>query len=252
MSELITMNKKLEKLRLGGMLLTYDQRLKSAQEEGWSYSALLDMLLTDEIDRRNGAQLTRRLAKSQLNPNKTLETYDFKFNTKVSAATVREFACCKFIDNGENIFLIGPSGVGKSHLAEAIGHEACRRGIDVLSYRTHKLFEWIQGGRGDGSHKRRMEKVIRIPLLILDDFGLQSMDLLQQEDLYEIISARYETKALIITSNRDISEWASIFSNSLIGTAAIDRLVHKGIKMIIEGDSYRLNQFRKKETSKKT
>jgi DNA replication protein DnaC len=252
MSDIMTLNKKLEKLRLGGMMLTYDQRLKSAQEENWSYSALLDMLLMDEIDRRNRSQLTRRLSKSLLNPQKTLETYDFKFNPKVPTATIREFACCKFVENSENLFFIGPSGVGKSHLAEAIGHEACRRGIDVLCYRTHKLFEWVQEGRGDGSHKRRMDKIIRIPLLILDDFGLQSMDLPQQEDLYEVICARYEKRSLIITSNQDMSEWVSVFSNPLIGTAAIDRLVHNGMEIIIDGDSYRLDQFKKKVRIKKT
>lgn len=251
MSENITLEKKFEKLRLNGMLATYEQRLKLAQEESWSYSAFLDMLLTDESDRRSSTQLTRRLSKSLLNLDKTLETYDFKFNPKVQASTIRELACCKFVENGENIFLVGPSGVGKSHLAEALGHEACRRGIDVLCYRTHKLFEWIQGGKGDGSHKRRVEKIIKIPLLILDDFGLQSMTVPEQEDLYEVINERYEKRSLIITSNRDLTEWASVFSNPLLGTAAIDRLVHKGTEIIIDGNSYRLGQFKKKVEVKK-
>jgi DNA replication protein DnaC len=247
----ISLNKKLEKLRLNGMSITVEQRLKSAQEEGWSYSSFLDMLITDEIDKRNQIQLTRRLSKSCLNMDKTLDTYDFKFNQKVQASIFREFACCKFVEAGENLFLIGPSGVGKSHLAEGLGHEACRRGIDVLCYRTHKLFEWIQGGRGDGTHRRRMEKIIKIPLLILDDFGLQSMESSQQEDLYEVICERYEKKAMIITSNRDLTEWASVFSNPLIGSAAMDRLVHKGTEIIIEGESYRLDQFKNKSGKRK-
>ncbi len=108
------------------------------------------------------------------------------------------------------------------------------------------MFEWIQSGKGDGSHKRRMEKIIKIPLLILDDFGLQAMDVPEQEDLYEVICERYEKRSTIITSNRDLTEWASVFSNPLIGTAAMDRLVHKGVEIIIEGDSYRLDQFKKK------
>lgn len=246
----LLLEKKLEKLRLTGMRLTCQERIKSAQEDGWSYSALLDTLLADEIDRRNQLQLTRRLAKSGLDMDKTLDSYDFKFNSKLQAAFLRELACCKFIENGENIFLIGPSGVGKSHLANALGHEACRRGIEVLCYRTHKLFDWIQSGRGDGSYKRRITQIIKIPLLILDDFGLQSMPPLQQEDLYEVICERYEKKAMIITSNRDLSEWASIFSNSLIGSAAMDRLVHKGTELVIDGASYRAAQFKRKTVVK--
>lgn len=247
-----SLEKKLEQLRLSGMRVTSQGRIKSAQEEGWSYSAFLDTLLTDELDRRNQTQMTRRLAKSGLDMNKTIDNYDFKFNPKLQAALIRELACCKFVGNGENIFLIGPSGVGKSHLANAIGHEACRRGIEVLCHRTHKLFDWIQSGRGDGSYKRKMEQIIKIPLLILDDFGLQSMLPLQQEDLYEVICERYEKKAMIITSNRDLSEWASVFSNPLIGSAAMDRLVHKGTEVVVDGASYRTTQFKKKAMTKES
>lgn len=246
----VSLEKKLERLRLTGMKCTCQERLKSAQAEGWAYSALLDMLLTDELDRRNQMQMVRRLAKSGLDMNRTMDSYDFKFNPKLQAPSFRELACCKFIENGENIFLIGPSGVGKSHLANALGHEACRRGFEVLCYRTHKLFDWVHSGRGDGTYKKKMEQIIKIPLLILDDFGLQSMQSVQQEDLYEVICERYEKKSMIITSNRDLSEWALVFSNPLIGSAAMDRLVHKGTELIIDGDSYRTAQFKKKAIAK--
>ena len=101
-------------------------------------------------------------------------------------------ATCNFIQKASNIFLIGPSGVGKSHLAIAFGHEACRKGIDVLYHRTHKLFEYINNGRIDGSHKKKMAEVIKIPLLIGYDFGFQSMPESSQEDLYEVICEKYE------------------------------------------------------------
>jgi DNA replication protein DnaC len=250
MDDTVLLNKKMEKLRLSGMQLTLEQRLKTAQNERWSYSMLLDTLLTDEVERRSHTQLIKRLSKSMLNQEKTLETFDFSFNSKVHPATIRELACCKFISEFRNIFLIGPSGVGKNHLAHALGHEACRRGIDVLFYRTHKLFEWINSGRGDGSYKRKMDHIIKIPLLILDDLGLQSMPQAHQEDFYEIVCERYERRPLIITSNRDMSEWASIFTNPLIGSAAMDRLVHRANEIVIDGGSYRLDQFKKQAKRK--
>jgi DNA replication protein DnaC len=114
-----------------------------------------------------------------------------------------------------------------------------------LFYCTYQLFEWIYAGRGDGTHKKRLVQVIKMPLLILDDFGLQILNEAQQTDLYQLIAERYEKSSTIITSNRDFDEWPSIFTNSLLGSAALDRLVHKGIQIIIEGSSYRLAEFQK-------
>ncbi len=227
------------------MVETLEQRLDQAMKEKWSYSALVEMLLTDEIERRNNKQLTLRLAKSRLDQNKTLETFDFAFNPKVQASLIRELSSCAFMEKKQNIFILGPSGVGKSHLAQAIGHQACRREHDTLFYCTYQLFEWIYAGRGDGTHKRRLALVIKTPLLILDDFALQALNEAQQADLYQLIAERYEKNSTIITSNRDFDEWPSIFTNSLLGSAALDRLVHKGIQIVIEGCSFRLAEFKK-------
>lgn len=237
--------KKLFKLKLPGISATLEQRLDQALQEKWSYSTLVEMLLTDEIERRNHKQLTIRLAKSRLDQNKTMETFDFTFNAKIQASLIRELSSCAFIEKKQNIFILGPSGVGKSHLAQALGHQACRREQDVLFYCTFQLFEWIYAGRGDGTHKKRLAQVIRMPLLILDDFCLQPLNESQQNDLYQVIAERYEKTSTIITSNRDFDEWLSIFSNPLLGTAALDRLVHRGLKIVIEGDSYRLAEFKK-------
>ena len=237
--------KKLRRLKMPGIAETLEQRLAEAIKEKWSYSAFFEMLLTDEVERRNNKQLTLRLGKSRLDQMKTMETFDFKFNPKVQASFIRELCLCAFIEKRENIFILGPSGVGKSHLAQAIGHEACRREHDTLFYCTHQLFEWIYAGRGDGTHKKRLAQVIKMPLLILDDFGLQNLNEAQQTDLYQLIAERYEKSSLIITSNRDFDEWPSIFTNSLLGSAALDRLVHKGVQIVIEGGSYRLAEFKK-------
>lgn len=237
--------KKLRRLKMPGIAETLEQRLSEAMKEKWSYSTFFEMMLTDEVERRNHKQLTLRLAKSRLDQNKTMETFDFAFNPKVQAPFIRELSQCAFMERKENIFILGPSGVGKSHLAQAIGHEACRREHETLFYCTYQLFEWIYAGRGDGTHKRRLAQVIKTPLLILDDFALQALNEAQQTDLYQLIAERYEKNSTIITSNRDFDEWPSVFSNPLLGSAALDRLVHKGIQIVIEGSSYRLAEFKK-------
>lgn len=237
--------KKLSRLKLLGIAETLEHRLEQAVIEKWSYSMLLDMLLTDEVERRNHRQLGLRLAKSHLDQRKTMETFKFEFNPTVQAPLIRELSLCAFVEKKQNVFILGQSGVGKSHLAQALGHEACRREWDVLCYGTYQLLEWLQSGRGDGTQKRRLAQVVKAPLLILDDFGLQAINEAQQDDLYQLIAGRYEQSSTIITSNRDVDEWSKIFSNPLIGTAAVDRLVHKGIRIAIEGPSYRLEEYKK-------
>lgn len=245
------LTKKLYRLRLPGIATFLEHRLQQAMEEKWSYSIFLETLLTDEISRRENRLLTLRLSQSRLDMKKTMETFDFKFNSKLQASLIKELSLCEFVEKKQNIFILGPSGVGKSHLAQALGHEACRRGIDTLFYDTHQLFDWIYNGRGDGTYKKRLAQVNSTSLLILDDFGLQALNESQQEDLYQVIAQRYERHSTIITSNRDFDEWPSIFANQLLGTAALDRLVHRGIQVIIEGESYRLAEFKKACTKPK-
>jgi DNA replication protein DnaC len=238
---------KLNRLKLTGLSDILKDRLKQATKEKWSYSHFLEVLFQDEIDRRNHSVLSKRLSKSGLDGTKSLETFDFSFNTKIHETMVRELATCSFIKNNENILIVGPSGVGKSHLGQALGHEAIRKGIDVLFYRTQRLLQWIQTGRCDGTRGKKMSQIIKVPLLIVDDFGLQDLNEFQQDDLYEIICERYEKNSTIITSNRDFGEWISIFKSPLMGSAALDRLIHRATSISIDGKSYRADQFIKKK-----
>jgi len=152
----ITLKPKLARLKLSGILETLGGRLEQAQSEKWSYSQFLDFLLSDEVERRDHKQLLRRLSRSGLDPEKTLESFDFTFNPKIHEPTIRELATCSFLRKNENLLLLGPSGVGKSHLAQAIGNEAVRSGYEVLYRRTSTLFGWMVAGEGDGSHERRL------------------------------------------------------------------------------------------------
>ena len=221
MDDLALLRPKLARLKLSGMLDTLNERLQQALAEKWSYTQFLDTLLTDEAERRDFKQLGRRLTKSGLAPDKTLETFDFSFNPRIHAPTLRELATCRFVQRAENVFLVGPSGVGKSHAAQALGHIACRKGYEVTYERTSVLFDWIHAGRGDGSYQRRLRQVGTVALLMLDDFGLKPLPEHQQQDLYEVICNRYERHATVITSNRDFNEWPLVFANPLMGSAAM-------------------------------
>lgn len=245
----ITLKPKLSRLKLSGILETLGGRLEQAQSDKWSYSQFLDFLLSDEVERRDHKQLVRRLLKSELDPEKTLQSFDFSFNPKIHEPTIRELATCGFLDKKECLFFLGPSGVGKSHLAQAIGNEAVRRGWEVLYRRTSSLFGWIAGGQGDGSHERRLRTAATAPLLILDDFGMKPLSEAEQSDLYELICERYEKAPTILTSNRDFNEWPTVFHNPLMGSAAMDRLVHRATKIVIEGKSYRVDTFVRRSRS---
>lgn len=252
MDDVALLKPKLVRLKLSGMLDSLEERLSQAVREKWSHTRLISQLFADEVERRDGKNLARRITKSGLDPARSLEVFDFTFNPKIPETAIRELSTCSFIARKENVFLLGPSGVGKSHLAQGLGNAACRKGHDVIFERTDILLKHIQNGIGDGTRDKRLLAAARCPLLILDDFGLLPLDAGCQTALYELISARYERTSTIITSNRNFDEWMSVFANSIMAGAAMDRLVHRANKIVIEGPSYRIDAFgkRHKKSSK--
>lgn len=229
----------LKRLRLSGMVDTLEARQRQAIAEQWTYVDFLTRLVEDELERRAQKQLTQRVRRASMNTTKTLEGFDFRFNPSINRQQILELASGDYLRRHRNVLICGPSGVGKSHLAQALGHEACRQGYDVVFLPTHKLLQHLHGGRADGSYARRLEQYLRPGLLILDDFGLRPLQAPGPEDLYDIIAERYEQGSIIVTSNRAPSEWPDLFGDPLLASAGLDRLAHHAESIVITGQSFR-------------
>ena len=230
---------KLKALRLSGILDTLEVRTQQALAEQWTYGDFLERLLEDEVERRGQKQLALRVRRAALHTGKTLETFDFTFNPGVNRQLIYDLATGNFIRDRRNVLLCGPTGVGKSHLAQGLSHEACRRGFDVVFTDAHKMLRHLQAGRADGTYDKRLAAYTRVDLLVIDDFGLKPMQPPAAQDLYDVINERYERGAILLTSNRAPAEWATWFADPLLASAGLDRLSHRAHVLIITGASYR-------------
>jgi len=240
---------KLKELRLSGMVDTLDERAQMAQLQNLTPVDFLALLLDDEIDRRHQRKHSRLERMAGFESLKLLSQFDFAAAPCLDRSLVIELATCQFVHKKQNWLLCGPTGVGKSHLATAIGYEAIKRDMTVLSMDASEMFGELFTARSDGSRPKLLQKITRCDLLIIDDFGLRPVTEHGADDLYEIIHARYERGSIIMTSNRSPAEWPDLFGNALLASAALDRLTHHARITIVTGESYR-QRDRRKEPSR--
>jgi DNA replication protein DnaC len=226
---LIELQRSLRQLRLSGMASVLETRLRQAQAEPMAPIDLLSILIADELTRRADRLLERRRKYAAFrDPGKTLDNFDFTFNSKMNRSLVFDLAACGFIDRREDVLFLGPGGTGKSHLAQAIGQAAILQGHKVLYRETHVLLEQLGEATIDGTRKQYMASVSTVALLIIDDFGICKLPPTAAEDLLEIIMRRYERASTLLTSNRPVDDWGKLLGDVAAVSAMLDRLLHHG------------------------
>ncbi len=231
----------LRTLKLFGMLDTLGTRLAQATAGELGHVELIQVLCADETARRDAVGLDRRIKAARFEQAATVEDFDFSFNAKIPPAAIRDLATTRFVEAGESVILHGPVGVGKSMIAQALGHAACRRGHTVAFTKTSRLLADLAGGHADRSWETRLARWARPALLIFDDFAMRDFTLAQSDDLYELITLR-GAKSSIFTANRQASDWYSLFPNPVVAESILDRIVNSAHHIHMDGRSYRPNK----------
>ncbi len=241
------LSQQLRMLKLSGMLEHMDARLMEAANNDLSHAEFLSMLLTDEVEMRTSRKMSRLLRRAALGSEKTIESFDFGAVPSISSKLIKSFATCRFVEKGDSIFFLGPTGTGKTHLAKALAHQACRFMFSVSFYNFHQLFSDMATADLQNRLPSLLKRLLSVDVLLIDDFGFRAIDQSSAERLYAIVDGRFGQKSMILTSNRSITDWGSLFSDPVMGNAIMDRLAHTAHHVVIKGQSYRKNLMPKNE-----
>jgi DNA replication protein DnaC len=241
----------LKQLRLSGLLDTLDVRLQEAAGHGLNHAEFLELLLQDELAVRSDRLLKRRIKAAAFRDLKTLDDFDWAFNPSIKKKLVFDLATGRFVREHRDVLLIGPPGVGKSHLVQAIAYHALKAGFVVL-YRS--IFDVVRDFLHDeavGVEHKILSKYLKPDLLVIDDMGMKQLPKRSGEYLFEIIMRRYETRSTVMTSNRPLEDWGKLIGDVPAATAILDRFLHHAEIIQITGKSYRLKgQARSEDGSK--
>jgi DNA replication protein DnaC len=232
----------MRKLKLGRLNDTLPERLALAKTHGLSHMEFLEQLFSDEATRRDGDSAGRRARVAHLDPNMVLEAWNDDAKVTYDRQVWSELVSMRFVDQARNAFILGPVGVGKTFMATALGHIACRRSISVHFERAEKLHKRLKAARLDASHDAEMRKLIGVDLLIIDDFALTALGAAETADIYELVVERHHSAATVLTSNRDPDEWLAVMADPLLAQSAVDRMKSAAWELVIEGESYRNNE----------
>jgi DNA replication protein DnaC len=232
----------LKRLRLSGLARSLEVRLQEAAGNRLSHEEFLELLVQDELAVRNDRLIARRVKAAAFRDAKTLEDFDWSFNPSIKRSQFFNLATGQFIREARDVLLIGPPGIGKSHLVQAVGYQVIKAGFTVLYRSIFDLVKELFQDEAFAGQDRILARYLKVDLLIIDDMGLKQLPKRSGEFLFEVIMRRYETRSTVMTSNRPLEEWGKLIGDVPAAAAILDRFLHHAEIIPIKGKSYRLKE----------
>jgi DNA replication protein DnaC len=236
------LRKVLRRLKLSRILDTLPDRLALARQQKMPYHDFLLLVLQDEATRRDSQAVTMRALKAHLDPAHRIENWDATAKVTFDRELLNDLVGLRFVEANNHVTVVGPVGVGKTFLAHALGHAACRRGHSVLAVQADRMLKTLKQARLLNTYEAELRKLAAVDLLIVDDFGLDAMDTQESRDTYDVFTERHRSGSMIVTSNRGPDEWLATFADPLRAQSALDRFTNAAYDLVIEGETYRSRQ----------
>lgn len=239
-----TVYKRLREFKLSGIVLNLEERLAFATQNQIGYLEFLELLCEDEMNSRSNNSYKKRLAKAKMPAKKAIEDFDFLFQPSINKKQINDAYTCQFIREHTNLIFIGNPGTGKSHLSIAIGFNAIAKGFKVLFTSVGEMLDHLHMAKADNSYYKKLQDYLTPDLLILDELGFKALPNYSADDFFDVISKRYEKGSCIITTNKTFEQWGDIFTDNILASAILDRMVHHSHIFKINGPSYRAKNIK--------